>query len=78
MLYHFSEDAPSVDHAEGNYPYMVKQILGKKIPVVQAFCNTKYLGKLILTFNEKGDVISARGNPILLDSTIEKGTIRWV
>ena len=52
---------------------MVTSKSGKKIPVVQAYCYTKYLGKLIVTFDDNGDVIAAEGNTILLNSTIKKG-----
>lgn len=52
---------------------MVTSKSGKKTPVVQAYCQTKYLGKLIVTFDDNGDVITAEGNTILLNSTIKKG-----
>lgn len=56
----------------GPYPVIVKR--GEQIvPVVQAYAFTKYLGKLILTFNTENRLINAVGGPILLDQTIPQG-----
>lgn len=45
----------------------------KIVPVVQAFKNAKYLGKLVLTFDEKTCLINAIGEPIFLDHSIPQG-----
>ena len=37
---------PSVEEAEGPYPTYVTQASGKVVPVVQAYCYSKYLGHL--------------------------------
>ncbi len=55
------------------YPFFVIQDSGKKVPIVQAYAYTKYLGKLMVTFDDNGDVKSAQGNPQLLDHSIPKG-----
>lgn len=52
------------------YPTWITQASGKRVPVVQAFWFTKYLGHLQLEFDDKGDLISASGAPILLDGSI--------
>lgn len=49
-----------------------KQISGKKVPVIQAYAFTKYIGYFKGTFNENGDLIQYNGRPILLDSKVEK------
>ncbi|KAL8186223.1 UNVERIFIED_CONTAM: hypothetical protein K2H54_066268 [Gekko kuhli] len=49
---------------------MVKSDYGPDVPVVQAYAFGKYLGYLNVTFDDEGNVISASGNPILLDSSI--------
>lgn len=64
---------PSVEQPRESYPFMVTQTSGRRIPVVQAGAFTKYLGKLMLVFDEDGDVISATGNTQLLDSTVAEG-----
>lgn len=43
------------------------------MPVVQAYGFTKYLGKLVLTFNGENRLINAVGGPIFLDQTISQG-----
>ncbi|XP_041109667.1 snake venom 5'-nucleotidase-like [Polyodon spathula] len=61
---------PSNDVPAGQYPFMVDSDDRRKVPVVQAYAFGKYLGYLKVTFNKQGDVVAAKGNPILLDSTI--------
>lgn len=61
--------APDIEIPEGPYPTMVKQKSGRLVPVVQAYYNTKYLGKLNLIF-ENGEIVRYEGNPIILDSTV--------
>lgn len=62
--------SPDSEKPQGPYPTYVVQKSGKSVAVVQAYAYTKYLGKLHLTFNFNGDIISADGTPILLDSQI--------
>nr|XP_056712167.1 5'-nucleotidase [Euleptes europaea] len=61
---------PSNDIPAGNYPFMVKSDHGPQVPVVQAYAFGKYLGCLNVKFDDQGNVISASGNPILLNSSI--------
>ena len=51
----------------------MKQPSGRKVPVVQAFAYTKYLGTLNLQFDEDGELVSSGGNPQLLDNRIAQG-----
>ncbi|CAH2092771.1 unnamed protein product [Euphydryas editha] len=62
--------SPDSEKIQGPYPTYVTQASGKQVPVVQAYAYTKYLGKLHMVFNSKGDLINADGVPILLDKTI--------
>lgn len=69
--------APDIEKPIGTYPYLVEQPKTKrKVPVVQAFHITKYLGQLWLEFDSAGEVTKSYGNPILLDSHIEQGKIK--
>ena len=52
---------------------MVDSDDGRKVPVVQAYAYGKYLGYLNVTFDKKGNVVEAVGNPILLDSSVPEG-----
>ncbi|MBW6418340.1 bifunctional UDP-sugar hydrolase/5'-nucleotidase [Celeribacter sp. PS-C1] len=47
------------------YPTMVGEV-----PVVSAYAYSKYLGHLVLTFDDDGALISAEGAPILLDASV--------
>ena len=53
------------DRAAGPYPMMAGGV-----PVVQAYAYSKYLGELTVTFDDEGNVISAEGEPILLDASV--------
>ncbi|MCG7518913.1 bifunctional UDP-sugar hydrolase/5'-nucleotidase [Ruegeria sp. Ofav3-42] len=52
--------------AAGPYPTMVGDV-----PVVQAYAYSKYLGEITLTFDDDGNLVSAEGEPILLDASVE-------
>ncbi|AJE45620.1 bifunctional metallophosphatase/5'-nucleotidase [Celeribacter indicus] len=47
------------------YPTMVGEV-----PVVSAYAYSKYLGHLVLTFDDVGTLISVNGEPILLDASV--------
>ena len=52
---------------EGALPY--PQMVGA-VPVVQAFAYSKYLGHLVLEFDDAGNVTSSSGDTILLDASV--------
>ena len=57
----------------GPYPTIIEQKSGKKVPVVQAYAYTKYLGHLNLTFDDNGNLEQYNGNSILLDQSFPQG-----
>ncbi|MDK1490608.1 5'-nucleotidase C-terminal domain-containing protein [Sinorhizobium sp. 7-81] len=59
------------EKAEGPYPTMVDNPGGYKVPVVQAGSYSKYLGDLVVTFDDSGVVKAAKGDPILIDSSVK-------
>ncbi|XP_051165504.1 protein 5NUC-like [Leptopilina boulardi] len=63
---------PNLEIPEGLYPIEIKQANGRKVYVVQAYAYTKYLGDLNIKFNKDGEISSIRGNPILVNGTIEQ------
>lgn len=63
-------DPPDSEKPEGLYPTIVTQKSGKKVPVVQAYAYTKYMGRLHVTFDEGGNLIKFQGDPLLLDTYI--------
>lgn len=44
----YNGEQPDVEKIDGPYPTVVEQKTGKKVPVVQAYAYTKYLGELEL------------------------------
>ncbi|MGF9692173.1 5'-nucleotidase C-terminal domain-containing protein [Rhizobium sp. 0TCS1.26] len=58
----------TVKGAEGPYPTWVDNPGGYKVPVVQAFQYSRYLGDLKVVFDDAGVVKSADGEPIPVDS----------
>ena len=59
-----------MEGAEGPYPTMVKGPDGAEVPVVTAYAYSKYLGHLVLTWDDAGNLIKAEGAPILLDASV--------
>ncbi|WP_117191859.1 5'-nucleotidase C-terminal domain-containing protein [Rhizobium terrae] len=57
----------TVKGAEGPYPTWSDNPGGYKVPVVQAFQYSKYLGDVKVVFDDSGVVKSAEGEPILVD-----------
>ncbi len=55
--------------AEGPYPTMIDNPGGYKVPVVTAASYSKYLGDVVITFDDNGVVKEAKGDPILIDSS---------
>ena len=58
------------ERAAGPYPTWVDNPGGYRVPVVQAYAYSKYLGDIDVTFNDDGRVVGAAGDPILLDASI--------
>jgi 5'-nucleotidase / UDP-sugar diphosphatase len=54
----------------GAYPTWVSQEDGTLVPVVQAYAYSKYLGHLVLTFDDSGNLVDASGDTILLDASV--------
>lgn len=57
--------------AAGPYPTLVNGPDGVEVPVVTAYSYGKYLGDLVVTWDDEGKVISAEGAPILMDNSVE-------
>ena len=70
-----SGNPPSKEVPAGKYPFIVTADDGRQMPVVQAYAFGKYLGYLKVEFDDKGNVITSYGNPVLLNSSIPEGEI---
>lgn len=58
------------EKAAGPYPTRVKGPGGADVPIVTSYAYSKYLGDLAVTFDDKGVVTAASGDPKLLDKTV--------
>ena len=74
----YSGPPPSVERSQGEYPTYVVQDSGRVVPVVQAYCYTKYIGHLHLQFDSQGELLRpvagvgvSSARPVLLDHNIE-------
>lgn len=57
--------------AAGPYPTFVQNPEGYEVPIVTAASYSKYLGEVTVTFDDKGVVKEAAGDPIALDASIK-------
>ena len=64
---------PSSEKIVGPYATEIQQENGKIVPVVQAYAHTKYLGHLVLTFDQNGNLTRFDGNPIILSQNLPQG-----
>jgi len=77
-----SDPYPSIETPSGDYPTYVENLNSSKvIPVVQAYCYTKYLGHLNLNFGPGGDLLEpvdgtgvSMAEPRLLDSSYHQSS----
>lgn len=63
---------PGPEKPSGPYPVVVSRTNGRKVLVVQASLNSKYLGNLTVWYNTNGDVVNWEGNPIYLDHRVKQ------
>lgn len=68
----YTGEAPNAEKPEGDYPTVITQSTGKRVPIVQAYAFSKYLGRLNVEFDSNGDLVEFGGEPILLDATVPK------
>jgi 5'-nucleotidase len=57
--------------AAGPYPTQVKSPSGVEVPIVTAYAYSRYLGDLTVTFDDKGVVKTAAGEPLPLDAKVK-------
>jgi 5'-nucleotidase/UDP-sugar diphosphatase len=61
----------TAEGAAGPYPTMVNNPAGVEVPIVTAGAYGKYLGNLEVTWDDDGNLISASGEPTLIDASFE-------
>jgi len=75
FIKHFSciDTPPSIEKPYGPYPLYVTNVKHKAVPILQAYANSKYVGKVVLKFDSNGDLINTDGSPTLLNHEIQQG-----
>lgn len=68
FLYNGTDPGP--DRASDTYPIVVQQTPSHKVLIVQASAYAKYVGDLIVYFDEDGELQEHQGNPIFLSNDI--------
>ncbi|XP_073812053.1 protein 5NUC-like [Musca autumnalis] len=68
----YNGEQPDAERIDGPYPTVVNQTSGKRVPVVQAYAYTKYLGKLHVQFDKDGNLLEFDGTPILLNASVPR------
>ncbi|EDW10339.2 protein 5NUC [Drosophila mojavensis] len=66
----YTGSPPDIEKPDGNYPTIVTKSNGRKVPVLQAYAFTKYMGIIDLEFDDYGHLANFSGKPILLDKSI--------
>ncbi len=68
---------PSSEVPYSDYPLVVRpgHDPSSTVLIVSAYAYGKYLGRLDVTFDDEGAITSFGGNPILLDSNVQQGTL---
>ncbi|ACF12813.1 5'-Nucleotidase domain protein [Chloroherpeton thalassium ATCC 35110] len=60
------------DSRDGDYPTIVTDADGKEVPIVTTGGNYKYVGKLVVSFDDNGDIVninSLESDPVLVKSS---------
>jgi len=60
------------DKRDGDYPTIVSDVNGKNVPIVTTSGNYKYIGKLVVSFNENGELITVNNfesDPVLVKTS---------
>lgn len=57
---------PEIEKPEGNYPTVVFKENGRKVPVLQAYAFTKYMGKISLEVSTELNHILTEQNQLVL------------
>ena len=74
----FSGTPPMDMTPEGHYPTIVKQQSGAEVLVLQDYTFGMFLGHLVVTFDDAGNVIDYEGNPILLNNSYPEGNDKLI
>lgn len=64
----------SAEGAQSGYPFVATDPEGRKVPIVQAYAYTQYLGDLTVGFDENGEIVAWEGDTKRLTDDIPQDT----
>ncbi|KAH8245444.1 hypothetical protein KR032_010464, partial [Drosophila birchii] len=66
---------PSGSTPAGPYPTEVVHSSGHRVLIVQASAYARYVGNLVVYFDDNGDVLDFEGNPLYMDQTVPEDDV---
>ncbi|KAH8368146.1 hypothetical protein KR084_007650 [Drosophila pseudotakahashii] len=66
---------PGPHSAAGAYPTEVVHSSGHRVLIVQASAYARYVGNLVVYFDDNGDVLDFEGNPLYMDQSVPEDDI---
>lgn len=67
--------SPGPDTPRGRYPEIIETGNGHKTIIVQASEHVKYVGNIVIFFDEAGNVVDWDGAPVFLDTNVVKDPV---
>lgn len=64
---------PGPDKPHGDYPTEIVHKSGKRVLIVQACSYAKYVGNLVVYFDDDGNVVKHEGSPIYMEHGVPEG-----
>ncbi|XP_071051962.1 5'-nucleotidase-like [Onthophagus taurus] len=72
LMYNGKPPLNDSNHVTSSYPSIIKLSDDSLIPIAHSYINGKYLGELIVKFNDNKELIGIKGNLILMDKKIKQ------
>jgi len=69
----YTGDPPGPHTPSGDYPTEVIHSSGHRVLIVQASAYARYVGNLIVYFDDNGDVLDYEGDPLYMDQSVPEG-----
>ncbi|KMZ09188.1 apyrase isoform X1 [Drosophila simulans] len=71
----YTGDPPGPHNPAGDYPTEVIHSSGHRVLIVQASAYARYVGNLIVYFDDNGDVLDYEGDPLYMDQSVPEDDI---
>ncbi|XP_043949456.1 apyrase isoform X1 [Drosophila biarmipes] len=71
----YTGDPPGPHTPSGDYPTEVVHSSGHRVLIVQASAYARYVGNLVVYFDDNGDVLDFEGDPLYMDQSVPEDDI---